>query len=262
MPLGLIASIVEAIAEGPEGGSVASLTMMGVDPKDPSQPYKGVNFDFSERALQYWPETISDTIEIGWSFKEVGGASHALAQWASNGGRTISFDVRLSRYMMPVDTRSLIETIKAGFETPDSMAPKNNNPYNVDIKEQIRFLRGFCYPTYSETEGIVNALPPPIMILDVPKLGLNEEGGDTIYCLMTGCDVTYNLLFRDGTPRSATVALTLRQIVQTKDGVRFKGFGESAPSKYDMNRKVESIYWKVNPSAGRGINDIDPSGVK
>lgn len=257
MPVGLVFSIIEAIAEGPEGGDVASLTMAGVDPNDPFKIYSGANFDFRERALQYWPETISDTIEVGWSFREVGGASHALAQWASNGGRTIAFDVRLTRYMMPTESRSTIESVKAGFEAPDNQNPKDNRPYNVDIKEQIKFLRGFCYPSYQELEGIVNTLPPPIMILDVPRMGLNEAGGDTIYCLMTGCDVTYNLVFRDGTPRSATVSLTLRQIVQTKDGVKFKGFGENAPSKYSM-KSAENL----NTNAGRRKNNIDFTGVK
>lgn len=258
MPAGLIASVIEAIQNGPEGGDVASLTMAGVDPTNPSIIYEGTNFDFNERALQYWPETITDTMEIGWSFREVGGASHALAQWASNGGRTISFDVRLSRYMMPVRTRSDIEKIKAGFEAPDSVNPRDNRPYNVDIAEFIRFLRGFCYPTYAEEEKLVNAYPPPVMILDIPNLGLNESGGDTIFCIMTGCDVTYNLLFRDGTPRSATVALTLRQIVQSGSNVKFKGFGSvESVGSYNMTGGAEGL----DPNAGRPLNKIKIGGV-
>lgn len=260
MPVGLMANIIEAIAKGPEGGPIASLTIAGIDPNDPSSIYKGDNFDFSERALQYWPESISDTIEIGWSFKEVGGGSHSLAQWSSNGGRTISFDVRLTRFMMPENTRDgLIENARAGFEAPQNQAPKDNRPHNVDIREQIRFLRGFCYPTYKEYEGVVSALPPPIMILDIPNLGLDESGGDTIYCVMTGCDVTYNLLFRDGTPRNATVSLTLRQVIQGRGGVQFKGFGGVGNiRKYSMDDRSEGL----NESAGRPLNKFTPTGVK
>jgi hypothetical protein len=257
MPLGLIANVIEAIANGPEGGPIASLTMAGIDPDDPSSIYKGDWFDFSERALQYWPESISDTIDVGWSFKDVGGASHSLAQWSSNGGRTISFDVRLTRLMMPKRTRSgLIENIRAGFEAPDNQIPKDNRPYNVDIQEQIRFLRGFCYPTYKDIEGVVSAFPPPIMILDIPNLGLNESGGDTIYCIMTGCDVTYNLLFRDGTPRNVTVSLTLKQIVQGHRGVKFKGFGADG-AEYSMSANSEDL----SPNAGRLTNKFSPTGV-
>lgn len=262
MPIGLVTSIVDAIMNGPEGGEYASLTIAGVDPTDPSKIYKagidpGDDFDFSERALQYWPESIQDSIDVGWSFRDVGGASHALAQWTSNNGRTISFDVQLSRFMMPVKTRSAKEQFLS-YSDPGSnrLEERDNRPYNVDIKEQIHFLRGFCYPTYKNIENIKIAFPPPVMILNIPNFGLNEAGGDAIFCIMTGCDVTYTLAFRDGTPRRATVSLTLRQIVQTSKGVMFKGFKE-APSKYSFADDEE-----LGKSAGREINGIDPSMVR
>jgi hypothetical protein len=261
MVAGLMTSIVDAIMNGPEGGSYASLTIAGVDPNNPSKIYQpgidpGDDFDFSERALQYWPESIQDTIDIGWSLKDVGGASHALAQWSSNNGRTISFTVQLSRFMMPTDTRTAKEKYLAFLSKPGSDYPTDNRPYNVDIKEQIKFLRGFCYPTYKSISGVKIALPPPVLILSVPNLGLNESGGDSIFCIMTGCDVTYTLLFRDGNPRRATVALTLRQIVQTSNGILFKGF-KDAPSKYSMSTSED-----LNKNAGRHINGIDPSKVR
>lgn len=270
MAVGLISSVVDAIARGPEGGVPASITMAGVDPLDPSRIYSSGNIsshltqsgggdvDFSERALQWWPETLSDTIDITWDFKNVGGGSHALAQWASNGGRTIAFDVQLSRLMMPVTSRNTIREVgQAKLTDPSDQRPMDNRPYNVDIVEQIRFLRGFCYPTYIETEGIIGALPPPVMILSVPNFGLNESGGDEIFCIMTGCDVTYTLAFRDGTPRRATVSVTLRQIVQDSRGIRFKGFGPGAPSQYRMSTSEG-----LNRNAGRNINGISPSRVK
>lgn len=262
MPLGLITSIIDAIKNGPEGDAPSAITIAGLDPRDPNVIYKGEGFDFNERALQYWPASIQDGIDIGWNFKDLGGASSALAQWSSNNGRTISFDVQLSRYMMPKSSRNgLIENFHAGFEEPGNQNPKDNRPYNVDIKEQIKFLRGFCYPSYVDIEGIVSSVPPPVMILNIPNLGLNETGGDSIYCVMTGCDVTYNLLFRDGTPRRATVSLTLRQIVQTPTGVRFKGFCDTFPSagvaKYNMYGDEG-----LDVNAGRGINNINHTGIE
>jgi len=273
MVAGLVTSVIDAIANGPEGGKYASVTVAGVDPNDPSKIYStgfgagaagaisrsisGVDHNFSERAFQWWPESIQDTIDVGWNFKDVGGASHALAQWSSNGGRTITFDVQLSRLMMPVDTRSIKEKFVAYLTQPDSRIPADNRPFNVDIKEQIRFLRGFCYPTYIEIEEVVSSLPPPVMILNVPNFGLNESGGDEIFCVMTGCDVTYTLAFRDGTPRRATVSLTLRQVVQNSKGVQFKGFGQGAPSPYAMTGGEG-----LGVSAGRNINGIDPTRVK
>jgi hypothetical protein len=64
------------------------------------------------------------------------------------------------------------------------------------------------------------------------------------------------LAFRDGTPRRATVSITLRQIVQTAKGIMFKGFKE-APSKYSFDDNEE-----LGKSAGREINGIDPSMVR
>lgn len=260
MPIGFVTALVDAIMNGPEGGAPASLTMAGIDPtSNDLSIYKGAGFDFSERALQWWPETINDSIETGWSFKNIAGGSHALAQWASNGGRTITFDVQLSRLMAPIDSRSMREKILAPFTQPDSTSPNDNRGYNVDIKNQIKWLRGFCYPSYFEKEGIISAFPPPVMILNVPNFGLNESGGDTIFCVMTGCDAVTTLAFRDGTPRRATVSLILRQIVQSANGVKFKGFGPNAPSFYNMGPIERG---NNNPNAGRQVGDSGKTGVR
>jgi hypothetical protein len=261
MPAGLISAVIDAIKNGPEGREYASLTMAGLDPRDASKIFEGpnVNVNFQERALQYWPETITDSIETGWNFKNVGGGSGALAQWASNGGRTISFNVELSRLMAPVSSRtSARDKFRGGFTEPNDM-DKINNAFNVDIVEYIKFLRAFCYPTYEALGGAISSYPPPIMILCIPGIGLNEAinddyGEDCIYCVMTGCDVTYTLLFPNGTPRRATVALTLRQVIQTSTGIRFAGFGQAAQRKY--NGSTSAISENLDVNAGRSLNKI------
>jgi hypothetical protein len=256
---GLVSAVIDAIKRGPEGREYASLTMAGLDPRDPSKIFEGddIGVNFQERALQYWPETINDSIETGWNFKNVIGGSSALAQWASNGGRTISFNVELSRLMAPVSTRVGRDKIYGGFTAPNDL-DKTNNAFNVDIVEYIKFLRAFCYPTYEELGGSISAYPPPIMLLSIPNIGLNEcvddsDSGDTIYCVMTGCDVTYTLLFPNGTPRRATVALTLRQIIQTRTGIRFSGFGKGAQRQYNSNKQAEKEMLDVN--AGRRVKE-------
>jgi hypothetical protein len=259
MATGLISAMIDAIMRGPEGREYAALTMAGLDPRDPSIIYKGdgVGVDFSERALQYWPETINDSIEIGWNFKDVGGGSGALAQWASNGGRTISFNVELSRLMAPVSSRVGRDKVLGGKTTPnDNIVGTDSNPYNIDIVEYIKFLRGFCYPSYSDIKGVIGAYPPPIMALCIPGLGLNESvgnkdggGEDVINCVMTGCDVTYTLLFPNGIPRRATVALTLRQVVQYHNGIKFAGFGKAAQRQYSNSNKEG-----LDVNAGRKFN--------
>ncbi|MDD5511920.1 MAG: hypothetical protein PHI12_14105 [Dehalococcoidales bacterium] len=256
MPLGLMASVIEAIAGGPEGGPSASMSIAGLDPEDLNKAYKKDGVDLSERAFQYWPESISDAISIGWEPKSVTGGSHAFLQWSQNSGRIFSFDVNLTRFTMPVDTRSTLEKLKSASQRPDSQNPIDNRPYNVNVREQIKFLRAFCYPTYKDIGGVISSLPPPIAVLYMPNMGLNEDGSDVLYAVMTGCDVTYRLLFRDGTPRAATVSLSFTQVVQTKDGVRFVGFGEGAPTKYNMDDRE-----KMDKNAGRKLNGMKDWGV-
>jgi len=211
MAFGVIGAVTEAMMYGPEGMDYASMSIAGVDPSDPSKLL------LKERTFQYWPEAISDSIEVGWNFKDIPGMSHALAQWASNGGRTITFEVSFSRLMKPVASRNTFEKVLDPFEanTPTSEYLKDNRPYNVDIVAEIKYLRAFCYPSYKEIEGYMTAYPPPVAMLSVPNLGLGDvNGNNIIYAVMTGCDVTYVLLFPDGTPRRATVALTFRQVIQ------------------------------------------------
>jgi len=225
MALGLAGALVEALMEGPEGMDYAAMSYAAIDPANGK-------LIGSENTFQYWPETFSDTIDIGWSFKDIPGGSHALAQWASNNGRTFTFEVQFHRFMKPLafpESRSVFDKILDPFDLnkPNSELIKDNRPYNVDIAREIRLLRKFCYPKYTkDNQGaaeVMMASPPPVMVLVAPNMALNENGEDYVYCVVTGCDVTYTLLFPNGVPRRATVALTLRQIVQRKYGVFFVG---------------------------------------
>ena len=224
MAAGFPGAIAEAMMCGPEGGKdgYAAMSIAGIDPR-----FSGTNLILPERTFQYWPESITDTIDVGWNFKDVAGASHALAQWGSNQGRTITFELQMHRFMKPERDRTPFDKIldPFGLNKPDSELPKNNRPYNVDIETEIRYLRAFCYPVKADKEVMI--LPPPIAILAAPGVGLNETGGDAIFAVMTGCDVIYNLLFPNGVPRRATVSLTFRQVVQELEGVFWKTQNET-----------------------------------
>lgn len=254
LAIGLVGSIAEAIMTGPEGESSAYMSIAGLNPETPSAFLPGME----ERKFQYWPESISDTIDIGWNFKDIPGASHALAQWASNNGRTITFEIQLHRFMKPRKNLSVMEIVKtmgtAMLTTPTSTIPMNQTQYNVDVANEIRFLRGFCYPYFMLVEGIQVSLPPPVAMLSIPGLPLDDEsGGPVIYAVMTGCDVTYNLLFPDGTPRRATVSLTFRQIVQrSKVGVFFRGHAkDTALQHYTL--AADPLSEKIAPNKGSNI---------
>ena len=206
MAFGVIGALIEAMSNGPEGAKFRSISMAGINAKNG-------DMSINERTFQFWPESLSDTIEVGWSFKDIPGMSNALAQWASNNGRTISFEVHFSRFMKPEGKRSVpFETFLPG---PNNTKPSDSPGYNVDIVREIKWLRAFCYPFYEKIDGYTTSAAPPVAILCVPGHALGDAtGDDCIYAVMTGCDVTYMLAFPDGTPRRASVSLTFKQILQ------------------------------------------------
>lgn len=238
MAFGVVGAIVEAMMNGPEGMDYANISYAPLDP---------VTWKIGgERTLQYWPETLSDTIDIGWNFKDIAGASSSLAQWGSNNGRTFTFEVHFHRFMKPVASRSkfddILDPIK--LNVPNTRYLKDNRPHNVNIPYEIRGLRALCYPSYTkdkQVQNILNASPPPIMILNVPGLQLNETGQDFVFCVMTGCDVNYILSFPNGEPRRASVSITLRQIVQLKSGVKFVGLSPDSPIQFNKELSEKQI---------------------
>lgn len=253
MAFGVIGKIVEAIMYGPEGAEYASMSMVGINPSG------GVLLGLEEHPFQYWPETISDTIDVGWNMKDIPGASSALAQWSGNSGRTIAFEVHLHRLMKPVKTRNFFDKVLDPFELnqPDSKIIKSNRPYNVDVVQEIKWLRAFCYPYYGDIGKYKTAYPPPIAILSAPKLGLGDaKGRDAIYCIMTGCDVNYQLCFPDGTPRKASLSLTFKQIHQDpiKKEVYAVGHGMGDQANYAFTNPASD---NLNKGGGRKNNGID-----
>lgn len=263
MAFGFVGKLIEAIMNGPEGAEASRISILGLDSTDP----QGETVVLPERAFQFWPESIQDSIEIGWQFKDIPGGSHALAQWGSNNGRTISFEVRLHRFMKPVEDRTIFEKIvdPFGMTTPGQQYLKDMRPHNVDVEAEIRYLRAFCYPSYAvdEKSGSTISYAPPVAMLCVPGVSLNELGGDTILAVMTGCDVTYNLLFPNGKPRNATVALTFKQIVQRPGlGVIWRGIGPvSAINGYKYRSPDSSFTPRAEVAAQAGGSNFPAPGA-
>jgi hypothetical protein len=202
-----------------------------------------------ERAFQWFPESFSDSIEIGWEPKQVPGSSHAIMQWGGNGGRTFAFETLLYRNMAPLDLQakqSSLVQLNAGTDLLPDPDSADNAPYNIPIESMISWMRAFCYPRYVTGEGfggtkITRPVSPPIAILNLPGMALNEDGSDIVYCVVTGCDVTYEKLFPNGQPKVVKVNLTLKQVVQypgkTKS-IQFVGFDvldQTRRQKFDAN---------------------------
>lgn len=218
----------------------AKASMMGIDPET-GDTIVGLE----EQAFQFWPESLQDSIEIGWEPKQVPAMSHALMQWSGNGGRTFSFELQMIRLMKPLAKQP------APFGMPvEDPTNEANQPFNVNIEYMINFFRSFCYPTYTDTAaGIRRAKAPPIAILNMPNMGLNEDGSDIIFGVVTGCDVTYEKLFSDGQPRIVKISLTFKQVIENPlrggNPYNFKGQAELAQARKKFSDAA--LYGKTNP---------------
>jgi hypothetical protein len=194
-----LVGLATALIEGPEP-KLAKFTLEGYDEELTQHP------GLEARELQFWPETISDNIAVNYVDKVIPGGSHPLKQWVSNGGRTINFTVLIARDIKPKDL------LPFGVELVVNPTTDDNYPFNHDVRQDIAFLRAFCYPTYDEDLGI--AKPPPLCLMTAEGLGWSVYGDDTIMCVMTGCTVNYLRTFNEGFPRMATVDLSFSEIVQ------------------------------------------------
>ena len=238
------------------------------------------NTVLEERAFQWFPDTFSDSIEVGWEPKQVPGSSHAIMQWNANGGRTFSFETLLYRNMAPIEMQqqqATLTQLASDALFPDPSSP-DNLPYNVNIESMVSWFRAFCYPTYVSGAGtgvsrdvmITRAISPPIAILNLPNMALNEDGSDIVFCVVTGCDVNYEKLFPNGQPRVVKVSLTLKQVVQNplqQNAIKFVGFDtldNARKTKFDKdsNRYGKTIKQSINNNIkGVGIDIEEVNAV-
>ncbi len=190
---------------------LSKASMMGIDPETGDEV-------LPELAFQWLPESLSDTIETGWESKQVPGMSSALMQWSSNGGRTISFELLMFRTMLPIADQPGVLVFRAN---PDS---EENSPYNANIEFMLSWLRSFCYPTFESGGEFRRVKAPPIAILNIPNLSLNEDGSDIIFAVMTECGITYERLFNSGKSRVVKVNISMKQVVNdpSSGAYRFK----------------------------------------
>ena len=170
-------------------------------------------------ALQYWPETLTDSRQSEWNPRSIPGGSHPIYQWTQGGERRISFTAVFTTDTKPTDEA-------AG--SSDIYSDANGNPLSgikkgtrdMDIRAAISWLRYFTYPFYAPGEDL-RVFEPPKMILVMPNSGIAHNGASYIVGVLTGCDVTYEAWFPSGVPRIAEVQLELAETVQYGGVVRF-----------------------------------------
>jgi hypothetical protein len=201
---------------------LARMSMMGIHPETGEMV-------LPEHAFQWMPDSFTDNIAVGWEEKTLPGMSTAIMQWSSNGGRSFSFEAVFYRQMLPEEQQrnllgatalgAVIGAVGGAAATAGQTVNPNstdNEPFNVNIEYMVSWLRAFCYPSYTLTANgtAMRPIAPPIALLNIPNMALNEDGSDVVFCVMTECGVTYEKLFPNGQPRSVKVSIGLKQVVQ------------------------------------------------
>jgi hypothetical protein len=98
---------------------------------------------------------------------------------------------------------------------PESGDPAREPP----IEAAISWLRYFTYPLYRS--GEIRVFEPPKVLLVFSGSSLAYDSSAGLVCVMTGCEVTYEAWFPNGSPRIVEVALEFAEVVQRGDSVKF-----------------------------------------
>ena len=184
-------------------------------------------------AFQYFPESVSDNKAINYQTKEIPGASLPLYQWISGGERTLTFtttfttDVDLLTENSPDGISARISG--ASGDIVDRLRAAGVSRRNVDIRAAVARLRRFMYPDYSEqnvTSGSPLTIAPAKLRLVLVGSGIGLAGAssssfDSVRCIMTQCDVTWEAFFPSGLPRIVTVQLAFAEVAQFGGFIEF-----------------------------------------
>lgn len=168
-------------------------------------------------ALQYWPESLTDSRGAEWNPRMIPGGSHPIYQWTHGGERRISFQCVFTTDTAPPDETSGRDDPYADVSILTAI---QKGTRDMDIRAVVSWLRYFTYPMYGRGPDL-RAFEPPKCILVFPNTKLGHDGSDYLVCVMTQCDVTYEAWFPNGVPRIMEVSLEFAEVVQYGGRVRF-----------------------------------------
>lgn len=210
------ASMIQALLT--EFTEMPQMMIMGVDALSGQEVLPAMPF-------QFYPETLSDSIEINYTSKSAPGTSASLMEWSNNGGRTLTFEARFIREMEVQAVQDKVTIVPIAKAMPDS--PMVGSPYrNWGIQKVLHYLRAYCLPTYESDGGWTKVNPPPVAMITMPGVHLGgggENGGEEVFIgVMTTCDVVYNkimpgLATKSGvksTIKDVTVSLAFKEVAQ------------------------------------------------
>jgi hypothetical protein len=198
--------------------------------KNTDAPAKGLKDKASYVGFQYFPDSLNDSKQINYQQKEIPGGSLPLYQWVSSGERLISFtavftcdvDYGAGSLISEEDAANIVNISSSLRERLQGAGQLQRNP---DLRGAVAWLRRYMLPTYSNDYTFA----PNKLRLYLPNSGIGYAGGsdetntsrDSIHCVMTQCDVTYEAFFPSGFLRAITVSLAFAQIPQFNGGVFF-----------------------------------------
>lgn len=171
-------------------------------------------------ALQYWPESLTDSRSSEWNPRNIPGGSHPIYQWTHGGERRLSFTAVFARDQQPDDGKTNLGGFLRSAASAVGLGPKSGDPArDPPIEAAVKWLRYFTYPLYRP--GSVRVSEPPKVLLVFEGSGLAHDDSPGLVTVMTGCEVTYEAWFPNGAPRIVEVALEFAEVVQQGDSVRF-----------------------------------------
>ncbi len=183
-------------------------------------------------ALQYWPESLTDSRSSEWNPRNVPGGSHPIYQWTRGGERRLSFTTVFARDHEPEEHAAggLAGAVKA-VASAVGLGPQEGDPAREPpIEAAVSWLRYFTYPLYKS--GEIRVHEPPKVLLVFDGSSLSHDGRSGVLTVMTGCEVTYEVWFPNGSPRIIEVALEFAEVVQEGNSVKFH-------SRHSMRRSAE-----------------------
>lgn len=181
----------------------------------------GQELTSSLRAFQYFPEKVQDSKGAEYAQKTIPGGSHPIYTFISGGERSISLEAIFTN------------------ENPKDLDP--TNPYSVKISDAISWLRTAIYPCIDR--GVSRA--PPLVVLYLPGSFINPTTNDgKIVGILTQVNVVYEAFHRDGTPRIATVALEIKEVVQTRPNWRFISGEDGFNDQESISALYEQPFYK------------------
>jgi|GEM_PF-7113493 len=214
-------SAISSIAGAIGLSGIAEPVTMGIEEFDLTT---GTDVAGTLKALQYFPETISDSKSPEWARRSVPGGSHPIVSFINGGERVISFTAIFTNEKNPEETGLLSGLLSGSTSFGLKGATKSTLP-DGGISAAIAWLRAFTCPDYLSNG---TAKPPPACSVYIPGSGIIGAGNyiDSFVGVMTECNVTYQAFHRNGAPRIVEVSLSFVEIAQTSLNWQFQGRSE------------------------------------